>query len=256
MGHGVAYRWGGGQGQVHNAKGHAQPPRCLYAYQLAHTGDLKGGLFNQLCNIVNGVVRELGNSRAYHTGAGHTYIDYAVRLGHTVKGTSHKGVILRGVAKHHQLAGADAVALFGQLCGFLDLLAHQLYRVHIDTGFGGTDVYGGANVLRLCQRAGDGVDQLPVAGGKSLLYQGTVTADKVHPDGAGCFFQRQGVLYRVAAADACHNGNGGHADSLVNNRNTVFPLNVLAGLDQLFRLSTNFVIHLGASLVNIRIGTV
>ena len=43
VGHAVADGGRGGQGQVHDAEGHAQPLGGLLGHQLAHAGDLEGG---------------------------------------------------------------------------------------------------------------------------------------------------------------------------------------------------------------------
>ena len=54
MGHRVAHRRGGSQGQVHNAEGHAQTAAGFGAHQLTHTGDLEGGLLDDVGDFVNG----------------------------------------------------------------------------------------------------------------------------------------------------------------------------------------------------------
>ena len=45
----------------------------------------------------------------HHAGAGNAHVDDAFRLAHAVEGAGHEGVVLHGVAEHHQLGAAQAV---------------------------------------------------------------------------------------------------------------------------------------------------
>ena len=91
------------------------------ADQLAHAGDLEGGLFDGLGHLVKGLaLRRLGKAWCTTPGAGNAHVDDALRLAHAVEGAGHKGVVLHRVAEHHQLGAADAVPVRGALGGILD----------------------------------------------------------------------------------------------------------------------------------------
>ena len=67
-----------------------------------------------------------------HAGAGDTHVDDGLRLTYPVEGAGHEGVILHGVAEHHQLGAAEAALVGGALGGSLHRLAHELDGIHID----------------------------------------------------------------------------------------------------------------------------
>ena len=142
MGHRVAHRRGGSQGQIHNAEGHAQTAAGFGAHQLTHTGDLEGGLLDDVGDFVNGQgLVHLGKGGTHNTGAGYAHMDDTVGLTHAVEGTRHEGVVLRSVAEHHQLGTADALLVGSELGGLLDDLAHELDGVQVEAGLGGADVH-------------------------------------------------------------------------------------------------------------------
>ena len=72
-------------------------------------------------------------------------MDLAVRLSRAVESTGHKRVIFGCIAENHQFGIAHAHVIFGQLGGLAHHAAHQANGVHIDAGFGGTDVDAGAD---------------------------------------------------------------------------------------------------------------
>ena len=92
----------------------------------------------------------------------------------------HKGVILHGVGKHHQLGAAEATAVFCQLRRFFDDLPHAAHRVHINTRPGAAYVHAGAHQVRFRQRLGNGIDQHTVAVGTALLHQRRKAAHKIY----------------------------------------------------------------------------
>ena len=68
-------------------------------------------------------------------------MDHAVRLAHPMEGACHEGVILRGIAEHHQLGTADALLVGSQFSGLLDDLTHELDGIQVEAGLGGADVH-------------------------------------------------------------------------------------------------------------------
>ena len=112
FGHRVALGRGGGQRQVQNALRHAHAAAGLAGHQLAGAGDLERGGLDGLGNLGHvGVLRHIRQHLAYHAGAGNAHVDDSVGLARTVERAGHERVVLHGVAEHHQLACADAVAV-------------------------------------------------------------------------------------------------------------------------------------------------
>ena len=169
MRHGVAYRRGRGKRKIDNAERYAEPAGGFARNELTHACDLEGRPLYQIGNGGQIAVARLGESRSDNSGAGYADVYNAVRLARAVECTRHKRVILRGVAKHHQLCGADAVPVGGQLRAAAHHPAHHCDGIHIDARLGRAYVDRGADMLRHAQRLGDSLDKLPVAGGKALL---------------------------------------------------------------------------------------
>ena len=179
-----------------------------------------------------------------YPGAADHHVDDALRLPHPVEGSGHKGVVLHGVGKDHQLGAAQAVPVRGFLRRLFDDFPHEGNGVHVDARPGGGNVHAGADQLRLREGPGDGLNEPPVPLGAALVDQGAVAADEVHAAGLGrpVQGQRQGQTVPVLAA-LRHQGHGGHGDALVYNGNAVFPFDGAAGFHQFFRPPTDFVVH-------------
>ena len=255
--HTVAHRRGGGQGQVHDAEGHVQTGAGLGGHHLAHAGDLEGGLFDSLGHHVEGLALAALQGVVHHAGAGHAHVDDGVGLTHAVEGAGHEGVVLHGVAEHHQLGAAQAVAVAGQVGRLLDDAAHLGHGVHVDAGLGAAHVDAGADQLRACQRLGNGGDEPPVAGGKALLHQGGVAADEVDAAGLGGAVQRQGQGDEVLAfAGRAGDGDGRDGDALVDDGDAELALDIAAGLDQLFGAGADLVVDLVAAAAHVLVGAV
>lgn len=124
--------------------------------------------------------------------------------------------------ENHQFGIAHAHVIFGQLGGLAHHAAHQANGVHIDAGFGGTDVDAGADQVGFGQCTGNAFDQTHIAGGKTLMHQSTVTANKVDADRLGSGIQRFGKPHGVGVrCSAQQHGDGRYADALVDNRNAI-----------------------------------
>ena len=165
--------------RVHNAEGGVQPAAGLLGHQLTHAGDAEGGLLHRLGYHVEGLSLHLLKGVVYHTRAGDPHVDDPLWLAHPVEGARHKGVVLHGVAEHHQLGAAEAAPVGSFLRQLLDGAAHEGHRVHIDARLGGAHVDRGADDIRRGQRLGDGVDEDAVGRRHPLLDQGGEAADEV-----------------------------------------------------------------------------
>ena len=199
------------------------------------------------------ILRQLCQRRAHDARSGDADIEHHVRLTDAMKRACHERIVFRRIAKYHQLGSADALAVLGQFCGFAHDLAHHGDGVHIDACLGGADVDGGADEVRLCERARDGFNQRAVSGAEAFLYQRTVAADKVDTDVLGGAVKRFGVFDRIAAADGGQHSDRRDADALVDDRNTVFLLDLFAGRDQILCFCVNLVVDLFAGAVDVAV---
>jgi len=173
-----------------------------------------------------------------------------------VEGACHKGVVLGGVAKNNQLGGADALPVRRSLGGVHNHAAHNPHGVQIDPRLCGADVHRGADEFRLAQRLGNGGDKLTVAGGKTLLHQGGIPADKVDAHLFGRAVQGVGVPHHVPSGSARQYGDGGHRNALVDNGDSVLLLDFIAGPHKLPGPGGDFVVHLLAGARNIAVHAV
>ena len=153
----------------------------------------------------------------------------------------HEGIVLHGIAEHHQLGAAQAVAVGGALGGLLHDLAHQRDRVHVDARACGADVDGGADHVGGGQRLGNGANQPLVGLGHGLVHQRRIAADEVHAGLLGRGIQRKGQLLRVLDA-AGNQRRRGHGDALVDDGHAELALDGLPHLHQILRLTGDAVV--------------
>ena len=244
VGNTIANSRGRRQGQINDARGHTQLFAGQVGHQLAQTGDLERRALDKLCHLIHrGILGQLGQSGAHRTGAGNADMDLAVRLSRAVESTGHKRVIFGCIAENHQFGIAHAHVIFGQLGGLAHHAAHQANGVHIDAGFGGTDVDAGADQVGFGQCTGNAFDQTHIAGGKTLMHQSTVTANKVDADRLGSGIQRFGKPHGVGVrCSAQQHGDGRYADALVDNRNAIVRADLVDNGNQVPRQTGDFVI--------------
>ena len=138
--HAVADGRGGRQGQIHDAEGHVQPRRWPPAATSCPMRVIRKAVFLIVSATTSkGWPLHALQGVMHHAGAGNAHVDDAVRLAHAVERAGHEGVVLHGVAEHHQLGAAEA----GLSCGrvrwavSLTVSAHRAYRVHVDARPGG-----------------------------------------------------------------------------------------------------------------------
>ena len=193
----------------------------------------------------------------YHAGAGDAHIDDAVGLTHPMEGPGHKGVILHGVAEHHQLGAAQPVGVTGQMGRLLDDATHAGHGVHVDARLGGAHIHGGAHQFRFVQGLGDALDQGVVTRAKALVDQGGVAADEVDAHRLGSPVQGLGKVdggcRRAGPGD---HGNGGDGDALVDDGDAILPGDVLAGLHQVLGIAADLIVDLLSGLVHIGVDAV
>ena len=190
------------------------------------------------------------------TGAGNAHVDHAVGLTDAVERACHERIILYGVAEHHQLGRADAVAVSGELGALADHLAHHLDGVHIDARLGRAHVDRGTDVAGLVEGAGNGADQLHISCGEALLHQCREATDEVDTHGVGSTLQSVGIFHRITAGDGNQHRNGGHGNALIDNRHAVLRLNILACFYEIACTADDLIVDLLAGAVNVAVSAI
>jgi hypothetical protein len=116
LGHRVAGRGGGGQGDVHDAEIDLHQAGQLPADQLARPGDLEDGPLDDLGELRQVAIGVLGNHIANDAGAGDADVERVVGLADAVMGPGHEGAVLGDIGEDRQLGAADAfVRAVGQV---------------------------------------------------------------------------------------------------------------------------------------------
>ena len=100
-GNAVPHRGSRSKTQVHNSERHIQPLGCLYAHDLTHTGNAESSLFDGLRHHIEGLTLDALQCVIHHAGSGHTHIQHALRLTHTMERTGHEGVVLHSVGEYN-----------------------------------------------------------------------------------------------------------------------------------------------------------
>ena len=89
--------------------------------------------------------------------------------------------LARALQRAAETTGVNFIG--GELRRFADNLAHELHGVHIDAGFGRTDIDRGADVRSFSECLRDRADECLIAGGEALVDEGRETADKIDAGG-------------------------------------------------------------------------
>src|SRR5699024_6947340 len=97
--------------QVDDAKRYAQTFGRDRADQLTHTGDLKCGLLDDLCDLTDRAVTSALDCRLDNTRAGNADVDNGLRLTDTVECASHERVVIDCVCKYNQLCAAHRTVI-------------------------------------------------------------------------------------------------------------------------------------------------
>ena len=251
-GHTVTHSRRGSQAQIHNAKGGIQTAACLLGHQLTHTGNAERSFLHRLRHHFKGLPLHSLQCSVDNAGTGNTHVNDLLRFTNTVESAGHKGVILHGIAKYHQLGASQSVLGFGKPSRLLNDPAHKSHSIHIDAGLGGTHIYRGTHQIGICQRLGNRADQIFICLRHPLLHQSGVTANKIDAASLGCPVQGKGKRQIVPGiAGAGYQSHRRHGNALIDDGNTKLPLNILAGFYQLFCITGDFVIDLIAGLLRI-----
>ena len=241
------------QGQIDNAELGIQATCSLLCYQLANAGNLESSFLNSFGNHTDIAVTHLLQCVFNNARAADANIDNAFRLCYAVEGTCHERVIRHSVAEYHQLSATDCIAVGSTLSSSLHNLAHLFYSVHVDTAFGRTDAYRGANNISNCQCFRNGGNQIAVTLGVALVHESGKTADEVDADLLACVVQSLCQRYIIVAVAAfAHHRNRRYGNTLVDDGHAQLNLDILTGFYQMLCLTANLIINLLRCYLNIR----
>ena len=242
-GHTVADGGGGSQAEVHNAEGGIQAAGGILGHQLPHAGDAEGGLLDGLSHHVEGLSLHALEGMVHHAGAGNAHVDDPLGLTHAVEGAGHEGVVLHGVAEHHQLGAAEAALVGSALGQVLDGAAHEGHSVHVDARLGGAHIDAGAHQIGGGQGLGDGGDEVAVGLGHALLHQSREAANEIDSGGLGRFVQGHsegGVV--VGIRRGSYQGDGSDGDALIDDGDAELLLDGLAGDHQILGITGDLIV--------------
>ena len=169
-----------------------------------------------------------------------------------MESAGHEGVVLHGVAEHDELAGADALAVGGELGSALDDTGHLEGGVHVDAGPRAAHVHGGADAVGSGERGGDGVHELVVGPGGALVHERREAADEIDAHLLAGAVHGHGHGREVVGG---HRGadlrDGGDRDALIHDGDAELALELLGGGYELLGGRGHAVVDLRGQLVHI-----
>ena len=257
MRHRISNRRSRRERQVNDPERHAQPSRSLLRHELTHSCDLERRPLDDIGDLGNIRVRSLRESRSNHARTAYAYIHHTVGFADPVKRARHKGIVLRRVAEYNELCRAEAIVVSGQLGAFADDMTHFGNSVHIDSGFGGADIYRRTHPLRLGKRLRNALDKRVVARTEALMHQRGISAEEIHAhllcrpvEGVG---DLDGILVGTSRR---HHRCRSDGNALVYDRNTVLRLYFLTCFYKVSGISANLVVYFAAHSVYVAVGTI
>ena len=247
-----------GKWKVNNTKGNTKSLACFSCNKLSHTGDFECSFLNHICNFRDVFsCTVFCKSGSYNAGTRYTDIDNSIGFTDTVESTCHKRVVFGSVTEYNELCGTDAISVGCNFCSLLNDLTHHLNSIHIDAGFCRTDIYGWTNEIGFAQGLWNTLDKSVVTACKTLLNKSGITADEIYTEFLCGFVKSVGKLDNILAlARSGYHTDRGNWNSFMYNRNTIFLLDVFTCFNKVFCISTDFVINLCASLINVLVNAV
>ena len=151
------------QRKIDDAKRNTKSSGRFLCNQLAYSRNLERRFFDRLAQYFKTLTAYLLQGSLYNARTADTDVDDRICLGHAVECSCHKRVVIRCIAEYNQLCTAKRILLSCIFCCLFYDLAHQAYRIHVDTAFCGANVDGTADTLcnRECFR--NGANQILIA---------------------------------------------------------------------------------------------
>ena len=244
--------------KVNDTKRNAKSFACFFCYKLTHSCDFKCGFLNHIGDFGNiFAFAARSKSSSYYARSRNTDIDNGISLADTVESSCHKRVIFRSVTEYYKLCSADAITVCCSLSSLNYSFTHHFDCIHINTGFSWTDIYRRANKIGSCKCFGDTLYKRIVTACETFLYKSGITADEVYAEFFCGFVECVSKFYYLFTLAWCsYHCDRGNWNSLIYNRNTVLPLDILACFYEVFGRTADFVVYLCAGFINIIINTV
>ena len=150
------------------------------SYQLAHTGNLESRLLDGLAEDLEVLSAYLTPGPVFTTPGPLTPTLMMASASVTPwKAPAMKGLSSGALQNTTSFAQPRESCSFVYLCCLFYDLAHEAYRIHVDTAFCGAHVDGTADTLGGSQCFRNGTNQVLIALCHALGYQGGVAADEV-----------------------------------------------------------------------------
>ena len=165
----------------------------------------------------------------------------------------HERVVVRGVAERHELHATVGIIVCGGVRDVLDDVAEQFDGVHVDAGFGGAHVHGGANDVGFGQGLRQGADEHLLSRGHGLGHERGVAANQVDADLLRRMVKRMRDFHEIVRrfTRACADqGNRGDSDALVDDRDAEIAFDGLAGGHEVLGVRGDLVVDVLADLVD------
>ena len=170
-----------------------------------------------------------------------------------MEAAGHERVVVRGVAERHELHATVGIIVCGGVRDVLDDVAEQFDGVHVDAGFGGAHVHGGAHDVGFGKRLRQGTDKHLLGRGHGLGHERGVAANQVDADLLGSTVERVRDFDEVlgALAGACaHQRDRSDGDTLIDDRDAVVAFDGLAGGHEILGIRGDLVVDVLADLVD------
>ncbi len=205
---------------------------CFGTDQLSHTGDLKGGVLDEIGDRGQmGVIGELGKSRADNARAGNTDVDYTVWFADAVEAPAINGLSSGALQNTTSLAAPmHCRSLVSSAASLITTAHHATASILMPALVEPMLTDEQTKSVSASARGMDAMSSRSPAL-KALLYERAIAADKVDADRLGSTIKCLGVFDRIAAADRDEHRDRSNADALINDGNTVFFRDLLAGSD-------------------------
>ena len=176
-----------------------------------------------------------------------------------MKSSCHKGIVIRRIAEYYKLCAAYGIIICSKLCGMLDNISHESYRIHIYACLGRADIYRRAYIIGLTKCLRNRFNKQSLCLGHALVDQGGISAQKVDAYLLCRPVQSLRYSHKVLGSLAgftSYQGYRRNRNSLVDYRYAEVLGYVLSCLNQIPAKSRYLAVNVVVQLIEIRIDAV
>ena len=232
------------QRKVNNTKLRIQSAGCFLRNQLANAGNFKSSLFYGFSHSADICAAHSFKRMFNNAGSADADINYAFRLGYTMKSTGHKRIILYSIAENYQFGAANSITVSRQFSRLFYHAPHFRNGIHVNAAFGRANTYGRADNLCFSKRFRNRCNKFTVANGIAFINKCRKASDKINanstPSFIKCFCQRN-ITFGIAAF--ANNCNWRYGNALVNNGYAKFCFKFLPYFNKIFCFFGNFIVN-------------